>query len=65
MSLVLIVTISAVAALLLLVGLPMIYVRNYVKVPPNEVAVFTGRGQPKVVRGVPGSGCRVSNGWTS
>lgn len=51
MSLVLIVTISTVAALLLLVVLPMIYVQNYVKVPPNEVAVFTGRGQPKVVRG--------------
>ncbi|WP_046318637.1 flotillin family protein [Mycobacterium sp. UM_Kg1] len=51
MSLVLIVSVGAVAALLLLVGLPMIYVRNYVKVPPNEVAVFTGRGQPKVVRG--------------
>jgi flotillin len=27
------------------------YARNYVKVPPNKVAVFTGRGQPKVVRG--------------
>lgn len=51
MSLVLIVTIATVAALLLLVVLPMIYVQNYIKVPPNEVAVFTGRGQPKVVRG--------------
>ncbi|MCV7383474.1 flotillin family protein [Mycolicibacter longobardus] len=51
MSLVPIVAIIAVAALLLLVGLPMIYVKNYIKVPPNEVAVFTGRGQPKVVRG--------------
>ncbi|WP_046301751.1 flotillin family protein [Mycobacterium sp. UM_Kg27] len=50
-SLVLIVTIATVAALLLLVVLPMIYVQNYIKVPPNEVAVFTGRGQPKVVRG--------------
>ncbi|ORX02131.1 flotillin family protein [Mycolicibacillus trivialis] len=50
MSLLLIVVI-ALAALLLLVGLPLIYVRNYIKVPPNEVAVFTGRGQPKVVRG--------------
>ncbi|BBY32924.1 flotillin [Mycolicibacter minnesotensis] len=51
MSLVLIVTVSILAALLLLVVLPMIYVQNYIKVPPNEVAVFTGRGQPKVVRG--------------
>ena len=51
MSLVLILVISTVAALLLLVVLPMIYVQNYIKVPPNEVAVFTGRGQPKVVRG--------------
>ncbi|WP_082981175.1 flotillin family protein [Mycolicibacter heraklionensis] len=51
MSLVLIVTIGTIAALLLLVVLPMIYVKNYIKVPPNEVAVFTGRGTPKVVRG--------------
>ncbi|OMC17232.1 flotillin [Mycolicibacter heraklionensis] len=51
MSLVLIVIVATVAALLLLVALPMIYVHNYIKVPPNEVAVFTGRGQPKVVRG--------------
>lgn len=50
-SLVLIVIVATVAALLLLVALPMIYVHNYIKVPPNEVAVFTGRGQPKVVRG--------------
>ncbi|MGV0746821.1 flotillin [Mycolicibacter heraklionensis] len=50
-SLVLIVTIGTIAALLLLVVLPMIYVKNYIKVPPNEVAVFTGRGTPKVVRG--------------
>lgn len=51
MSLVLIIVVGAIAALLLLVGLPAIYVKNYIKVPPNEVAVFTGRGQPKVVRG--------------
>ncbi|MBS9535631.1 flotillin family protein [Mycobacterium sp. M1] len=51
MSLVLIVVVIALAALLVLVGLPVIYVKNYIKVPPNEVAVFTGRGQPKVVRG--------------
>jgi len=43
--------IAAVAALLLFVALPIIYVKNYIKVPPNEVAVFTGRGTPKVVRG--------------
>ncbi|KUI32636.1 flotillin family protein [Mycobacterium sp. GA-2829] len=41
----------AVVAVLLLVAVPLIYVKNYIKVPPNEVAVFTGRGQPKVVRG--------------
>ncbi|MGE2715693.1 flotillin family protein [Mycolicibacterium litorale] len=41
----------AVVAVLLLVALPLVYVKNYIKVPPNEVAVFTGRGQPKVVRG--------------
>ncbi|MCB0926767.1 MAG: SPFH domain-containing protein [Mycolicibacterium insubricum] len=51
MSTLLIVIIAAVAALLLLVVLPLIYVKNYIKVPPNEVAVFTGRGTPKVVRG--------------
>ena len=28
----------------MLVVLPLIYVKNYIKVPPNEVAVFTGRG---------------------
>ena len=46
-----IVVVVVIAALLLLVVLPMIYVKNYIKVPPNEVAVFTGRGAPKVVRG--------------
>ncbi len=51
MSTLLIVIIAVVAALLLLVVLPLVYVKNYIKVPPNEVAVFTGRGQPKVVRG--------------
>jgi flotillin len=51
MSTLLIIVISAIAAVLLLVVLPIVYVKNYIKVPPNEVAVFTGRGQPKVVRG--------------
>ncbi len=51
MSTLMIITIAAIAALLLLVALPLIYVKNYIKVPPNEVAVFTGRGTPKVVRG--------------
>ena len=46
-----IIVVVAVAATLLLVALPILYVRNYIKVPPNEVAVFTGRGTPKVVRG--------------
>ena len=51
MSILLIVRCAAVAALLLFVALPIVYVKNYIKVPPNEVAVFTGRGTPKVVRG--------------
>lgn len=51
MSLLLIVILAAIAGILILVVLPMVYVKNYIKVPPNEVAVFTGRGQPKVVRG--------------
>jgi flotillin len=51
MSTLVIVIVAAVAAFLLLVVLPLIYVKNYIKVPPNEVAVFTGRGAPKVVRG--------------
>lgn len=51
MSTLLIVVIAVIAGLLLLVVVPVIYVKNYIKVPPNEVAVFTGRGQPKVVRG--------------
>ncbi|MFH5209970.1 SPFH domain-containing protein [Antrihabitans sp. NCIMB 15449] len=46
-----IVIIAAIAALIIFVALPLIYVKNYIKVPPNEVAVFTGRGTPKVVRG--------------
>lgn len=51
MSPLLIVVLAAVAAILILVVLPLVYVKNYIKVPPNEVAVFTGRGTPKVVRG--------------
>ncbi|GAB2636303.1 SPFH domain-containing protein [Prescottella soli] len=42
---------AVVVALVIFIGLPTLYVRNYIKVPPNEVAVFTGRGKPKVVRG--------------
>ncbi|PRC45114.1 flotillin, partial [Mycobacterium sp. ITM-2017-0098] len=51
MSVLMIIIVAAVAALLLFVALPIVYVKNYIKVPPNEVAVFTGRGTPKVVRG--------------
>ena len=43
--------VAALAALIVFIALPLIYVKNYIKVPPNEVAVFTGRGTPKVVRG--------------
>jgi len=50
-STLIIIVIAAIAGILVLVVLPLIYVKNYIKVPPNEVAVFTGRGQPKVVRG--------------
>lgn len=45
------IVIVIVALLLVLVALPAIYIANYVKVPPNLVAVFTGRGKTKVVRG--------------
>ncbi|MGV0837127.1 flotillin family protein [Mycolicibacterium thermoresistibile] len=51
MSTLMIIILIAVAAILLFVVVPLVYVKNYIKVPPNEVAVFTGRGQPKVVRG--------------
>lgn len=43
------VLVVGVVVVLLLVGL--LFARNYVKVPPNTVAVFTGRGVPKTVRG--------------
>jgi flotillin len=29
----------------------LLYAKNYVKVPPNQVAVFTGRGKQRIVRG--------------
>lgn len=38
----------AIIVIVLLLG---IFLKNYIKVPPNKVAVFTGRGKPKVVRG--------------
>lgn len=41
--------IVVVVVVLLLIA--MIYGKNYVKVPPNQVAVFTGRGKQKIVRG--------------
>ncbi|QHN18331.1 flotillin family protein [Gordonia amarae] len=46
-----IIAVIAVVAIVVFILIPVIYVRNYIKVPPNEVAVFTGRGAPKVVRG--------------
>jgi flotillin len=39
----------AIALALILVGV--LIARNYIKVPPNTVAVFTGRGEPKTVHG--------------
>lgn len=46
-----VIAVAVVVALVVFIALPLVYVRNYIKVPPNEVAVFTGRGMPKVVRG--------------
>jgi flotillin len=43
------VAVAAVVIAFFLVAI--LYARNYVKVPPNMVAVFTGRGRPKIVRG--------------
>jgi flotillin len=43
------IAVAAVLAAFFLVAV--LYARNYVKVPPNMVAVFTGRGRPKIVRG--------------
>ncbi len=43
-----IVVLLIVIAILLVAAL---YAKNYVKVPPNKVAVFTGRGKTKVVKG--------------
>ncbi len=40
--------IAIIAAIVLLSG---VFAKNYVKVPPNMVAVFTGRGKQKIVRG--------------
>jgi flotillin len=45
------IAVAVVAVLVTFVLVAMIYARNYVKVPPNMVAVFTGRGRPKIVRG--------------
>ncbi|HKX24155.1 MAG TPA: SPFH domain-containing protein [Candidatus Saccharimonadales bacterium] len=36
---------------LALILVALLYAKNYVKVPPNQVAVFTGRGKQKIVRG--------------
>lgn len=48
-SLVVPLAIAALVVVVLLVAA--LYAKNYVKVPPNMVAVFTGRGKQKVVRG--------------
>ena len=40
-----------VVILLLIFAALQIYIRNYIKVPLNQVAVFTGRGTPRVIRG--------------
>jgi flotillin len=40
-----------IVAVIAIIAIIRIFVRNYIKVPPNEVAVFTGRGKPKVVHG--------------
>lgn len=46
-----IVVIAVVAVIAVFVLVALLYARNYIKVPPNQVAVFTGRGQQKVIRG--------------
>ncbi len=43
--------IAPVVFLLLILAAVRIYIRNYIKVPLNQVAVFTGRGTPKIIRG--------------
>lgn len=43
------VAVLAIIAVFVLVAI--VYAKNYVKVPPNQVAVFTGRGKQKIVRG--------------
>lgn len=48
MSQVFVISLSIVA---LIVLASVLFIKNYIKVPPNQVAVFTGRGEPKVVRG--------------
>jgi flotillin len=45
---------AVIAALVVVLAIVMVaglYIRNYIKVPPNEVAVFTGRGETQLVRG--------------
>lgn len=43
--------IAVIALVILIGGGIVLFLRNYIKVPSNQVAVFTGRGEPKVVRG--------------
>lgn len=43
--------VAAVAVALAFVMLVALFLKNYIKVPPNQVAVFSGRGTPKIVRG--------------
>jgi flotillin len=45
------IAIAVLAVLIAFLLVAALYARNYVKVPPNMVAVFTGRGRPKIVRG--------------
>lgn len=45
------IAIAALAVIVALVLVAFLYAKNYVKVPPNQVGVFTGRGKLKVVRG--------------
>ena len=64
MHMITIIAVVAVVAFVVFILIPVIYVRNYIKVPPNEV-VFTGRGAPKVVRGGARFRFRASNASTS
>ena len=36
---------------LVILAIAMVFAKNYIKVPKNKVAVFTGRGEAKIING--------------